>query len=111
MRREGIQDGRIIEPARASDLPKRAIFESAAGRFFAEVNSVIFVISEDHFQYQLDGIYNTRQNCSNSFLAIIYLVLALGEKSETYFKAACSLFDKSIEEGNEESVQVVMLTV
>jgi hypothetical protein len=103
MRREGIQDGRIIEPARASDLPKRAIFESAAG--------VIFVISEDHFQYQLDGIYNTRQNCSNSFLAIIYLVLALGEKSETYFKAACSLFDKSIEEGNEESVQVVMLTV
>ena len=75
------------------------------------VNSVIFVMSEDLFQYRLDDIYNTRQNCSNSFLAMIYLVLALGERSEAYFKAASSLFDKSIEEGSEESVQVVMLTV
>ena len=111
MRREGIQDGQIVEPARASDLPTKTILEAAASRFFAEVNSVIFVMSEDHFQYRLDNIYNTRQTCSNSFLAIIYLVLALGQKSETYFKAACSLFDKSVEEGSEDSVQVVMLTV
>ncbi|KAF8847052.1 hypothetical protein BDZ45DRAFT_699513 [Acephala macrosclerotiorum] len=110
MRREGIQDGQIVESARASDLPKRTILEAAAGRFFAEVNSVIFVMNEDLFQYRLDDIYNTRQNCSNSFLAILYLVLALGEKSEIYFKAACSLFDKSVEEGGEESIQVVMLT-
>jgi hypothetical protein len=111
LRREGIQDGQIVEPVRASELPKRAIFEAAASRFFTEVNSVIFVMSEDLFQYRLDDIYNTRQNCSNSFLAMIYLVLALGERSEVYFKAASSLFDKSIEEGSEESVQVVMLTV
>ena len=111
MRREGIQDGQIVELARTSDLPAKTILEAAASRFFAEVNSVIFVMSEDHFQYRLDDIYNTQQNCSNSFLAIIYLVLALGQKSETYFKAACSLFDKSVEEGSEDSVQVVMLTV
>lgn len=111
MKREGIQDGQIVEPARTSGLPKRTILEAAAGRFFAEVNSVIFVMSEDLFHYRLDNIYNTQQNCSNSFLAILYLVLALGEKSEIYFKVACSLFDKSVEEGSEESIQVVMLTV
>jgi len=111
VKRKGIQGGQIVEPARASDLPKRTILEAATGRFFAEVNSVIFEMSEDLFQYRLDDIYNTQQNCSNSFLAILYLVLALGEKSEIYFKTACSLFDKSVEEGSEESIQVVMLKV
>jgi hypothetical protein len=111
VRREGIQDGQIVEPARASDLPKRIILEAAAGRFFVEVNSVISVMCEDIFQYRLDDIYNTQQNCSNSFLAILYSVLALGEKPEIYFKTACSLFDKSVQRGSEESIQVVMLTV
>ena len=104
-------DGQMVQAPSLIDLPPRPDLEKAATRFFAQVNSVVYVMSEDLFRYRVDDLYCNRRSCSNSVLAIINLVLAVGNQSETAFKIACSYFEKSLEEATEESIIVVMLTV
>lgn len=93
------------------NLPAQAMVSKAATAFFAEINNIIYVLSFERFQIDLEKVYSLRPATTNAKLAIIYLMVALKDPDPDSFSFATRYGNASIEEGTLESVQALMIMV
>ncbi|KAJ9644294.1 hypothetical protein H2204_001645 [Knufia peltigerae] len=91
------------------NLPARAIVSQAATAFFAEINNIIYVLSYERFQIDLEKVYSFRPATTNAKLAIIHLMVSLIDPDADLFSFATRFGNASIEEGTLESVQALMI--
>lgn len=103
-------DGQVISYRNADYLPDRKALDQAAMRFFAEINSVIYILDQDRFHLWIDDVYGGR-GVRASVLVILYLVMALCGEEDPSFHIARSYMDDVIEESSLESVRAIMLMV
>ncbi|KAJ5513431.1 hypothetical protein N7463_002983 [Penicillium fimorum] len=101
-------DGQVISYRNADYLPDRKALDQAAVRFFAEINSVIYILDQDRFHHWIDDIYGGK-GVRASVLVILYLVMALCGDEDPSFHIARSYMDDVIEESSLESVRAIML--
>ncbi|CAI7640081.1 unnamed protein product [Penicillium glandicola] len=101
-------DGQVISYRNADYLPDRQALDQAAVKFFAEINSVIYILDQDRFYHWLDEVYGGK-GLRASVLAILYLVMALCGDEEPSFHISRSYMDDVIEESSLESVRAIML--
>lgn len=93
------------------NLPVRAMVSKAATAFFAEINNIIYVLSFERFQIDLEKVYSLRPATTNAKLAVIYLMVALKDPDPDILSSATRYGNASIEEGTLESVQALMIMV
>lgn len=103
-------DGQVISYRNANYLPDRKALDQAAVRFFAEINSVIYILDQDRFYHWFDDVYGGKE-VRASVLVILYLVMALCGDEEPSFQISRSYIDDVIEESSLESVRAIMLMV
>ncbi|OQE05782.1 hypothetical protein PENVUL_c022G02721 [Penicillium vulpinum] len=101
-------DGQVISCRNADYLPNRKALDQAAMRFFAEINSVIYILDQDRFHHWLDDVYSGK-GVRASVLVILYLVMALCGDEDPSFHIARSSMDDVIQESSLESVRALML--
>ncbi|QKX54960.1 uncharacterized protein TRUGW13939_02050 [Talaromyces rugulosus] len=101
-------DGQVTSYQNPDYLPDRKALDQAAVKFFAEINSVIYIIDQDRFHLWLDDVYGGKGVCA-SVLVILYLVMALCGHKDPSFDIARSYMDNVIEESSLESVRAIML--
>lgn len=109
----GSLDGDTLSPIKMTptDILPRHLIEQAAVRFFAEVNSVIYVLSQREFSQLINNIYFSQEAERVSTWALVMLIYALGAKNKQAFERACFHLDGIIEEGSIESVKAILLIV
>lgn len=103
-------DGQVTSYQNADYLPNRKALDQAAVKFFAEINSVIYILDQYRFHLWLDDVYGGKGVCA-SVLVILYLVMALCGDKDPSFDIARSYMDNVIEESSLESVRAIMLMV
>ncbi|KGO47904.1 Transcription factor, fungi [Penicillium expansum] len=101
-------DGQVISYRNADYLPDRKALDQAAMQFFAEINSVIYILDQDRFHLWIDDVYGGR-GVRASVLVILYLVMALCGEEDPSFHIARPYIDDLIEESSLESVRAIML--
>lgn len=103
-------DGQVISYRNADYLPNRKSLDQAAVKFFAEINSVIYILEQDRFHLWIDDVYSGK-GVRASVLVIMYMVMALCGDENPSFGIARSYMDDVIEESSLESVRAIMLMV
>ncbi|KAF7529729.1 hypothetical protein PCG10_006059 [Penicillium crustosum] len=101
-------DGQVISYRNADYLPNRKSLDQAAVKFFAEINSVIYILEQDRFHLWIDDVYSGK-GVRASVLVIMYMVMALCGDENPSFGIARSYMDDVIEESSLESVRAIML--
>ncbi|KAH9208322.1 hypothetical protein DL95DRAFT_480443 [Leptodontidium sp. 2 PMI_412] len=104
-----IRDGRKIDPVYSCDYATRRQFDQASAKFFAEINSITYILGCDQLQSYLTSLTQQNYPMTNASLMLLYLVLNLEQDDDEYFDKACHLFDAAMEEGSIESVRAMML--
>lgn len=104
-------DGRPVAFVAPGSLPLRSRVDRATERFFAEVNSVVWILSYEKFIDTVENVYSPGQPTSNSSMASVLAIVALAEGSEDVLNSACQYFDLAVSEGSLESIQMIMILV
>ena len=99
-----------VEPPN-EPLPPRAQIEEAAINFFAEVNSIVYIMTFEGFQQCLESIYGPKGSCSNAAFGVVYTLASLFPGGDHAFSQASHYIRLAIEEGSIETVQALMLMV
>ena len=104
-------DGRPVALVAPGSLPLRSRADRATERFFAEINSVIWILGYEKFIDIVENIYSPKQPTSNASMASLLAIVALAEGSEDMLDSACQYFDLAVSEGSLESIQMIMILV
>ena len=92
-------------------LPNHSQIDATATAFYAEINSVIYILSSEGFQDCIDRLLTRSGTCSNSHIVLFYAVLSLHLGSRPYFDLACEYLTQAIEEGSIVTVEAMVVLV
>lgn len=92
-------------------IPIQSQINIDATVFYAEINSVIYILPSEGLQDCVDRLLRRSKACRNAHIAIVYAVMSLGTESTSIFSLACHYLTLAIEEGSIATVEALMLIV
>ncbi|PSN59919.1 hypothetical protein BS50DRAFT_626461 [Corynespora cassiicola Philippines] len=90
-------------------LPVQSQIDADATAFYAEVNSVIYILSSEGLQDCVERFLHRSDICGNAHIAIVYAVMSLQTASQSAFDLACHYVAPAVEEGSIATVEALAL--
>lgn len=90
-------------------LPLQSQVDVDAAVFYAEINSVIYILPSEGLQDCVDRLLRRSERCSNAHIAIVYAIMSLRVESPSVFGLACQYLLPATEEVSIATVEALML--